>query len=165
MPLNYESDFFFLRIPLCWGWATWQDRWSLYEKNLDEVKHVGSEKIKYINFNHSHNFFIQAKKNVTKKINTWFIFWYLSSANHNKLTVFPKESQIQNIGHDGSGEHCYENNILNLKASPLDANFTPLVILEDAKILEAHIDFFSKNKVSFIQKLKLKLRRVINVFN
>lgn len=29
---NSVQTTYLLRIPLCWGWATWENRWSMFKK-------------------------------------------------------------------------------------------------------------------------------------
>jgi hypothetical protein len=47
---------------------------------------------------------------VKGKNNSWAIRWYASAFLKNKLTLYPKNSFVKNIGIDGSGTHGYESN-------------------------------------------------------
>ena len=31
------SETFFYRASSCWGWATWEDRWKYFEKDVDKL--------------------------------------------------------------------------------------------------------------------------------
>lgn len=43
------------------------------------------------------------------KNNSWAIRWYASAFLKNKLTLYPKNSFVKNIGVDGSGTHGIES--------------------------------------------------------
>ena len=40
------------------------------------------------------------------KNNSWAIRWHASAFLNNKLTLYPKNSLVKNIGIDGSGINC-----------------------------------------------------------
>ncbi len=50
------------------------------------------------------------------KIDSWAIRWYGSAFIHNKVTLYPRKSLIQNIGADGSGTHVGEVNYFSHEA-------------------------------------------------
>lgn len=101
------DDVFFWRLMNCWGWATWVDRWSYYEKNVDKVMSEFSKKdIKRFNLDGVENFWGQMVLNKEQKINTWAIFWYATIFKNNGLCLNPIQTFVNNIGHDGSGVHC-----------------------------------------------------------
>ena len=39
-----EGTYYFGKIPLIWGWATWKDRWENYDINLSKWPEVKSTK-------------------------------------------------------------------------------------------------------------------------
>jgi hypothetical protein len=158
---DMKSDTFFLRIPLCWGWATWQDRWQDFEKNLDDINAVSNSLIKFINFNGTNNFFQQAKLNLTGKANTWFIFWYLTLAKKNAVTLFPKKSLANNIGLDGTGDNCGSTSIFDQK---LQKTFVPISIIdvkEDSYAVEQHIKYFKSTRIGLTRRIVARINRII----
>ena len=44
---NAGNDCIFLRIMLCWGWATWKDRWSFFRQDtqnmINEIENSGKK--------------------------------------------------------------------------------------------------------------------------
>jgi len=44
--------------------------------------------------------------NKERKINTWAIFWYATIFKQGGLCLNPVQTFVENIGLDGSGEHC-----------------------------------------------------------
>ena len=103
-----EADFdvFFWRVMNCWGWGTWKDRWSSFEKNPKLlIKNWNKEKISKFNLNDRFDFFKQVEDNYNGKINTWAIFWMTSIFDNNGYCLKPIESYVKNIGHDNTGEN------------------------------------------------------------
>lgn len=104
------KDYYFLHFMSCWGWGTWKDRWSLI--NRDHSFYYN--KLQYdeallssFNYENTLNFHNQLKDNISGKIRTWAILWYSTVFFNKALCVTPKFSLVENIGLDGSGEHCY----------------------------------------------------------
>lgn len=163
-PVNLEDikdDTYFLRIPLCWGWATWEDRWSLFEKKLNYVPLVSRKLIKQVNFNGAHDFFQQARMNYEGKLNTWFIFWYIAAVTNKKLTLFPSQSLVSNIGFDGTGENCGECDYLYQEASNKKIEVIKQEVIESESAFNAHVRYFKSIKGSFFNRLKSKINRLI----
>jgi len=91
----------------CWGWATWDDRWSFFEKNPSKFVHeFPKEKIREFDLDGVENNWQQLLDNMHKKIDTWAVFWHLTIFKHDGLCLNPVTSFIDNIGLDGSGTHC-----------------------------------------------------------
>ena len=107
-PINDLPEIFFMRGADCWGWATWQNRWDLFEPNgkklLDELKRTRQKK--HFDFNGSYPFTKMLSKQVAGKNDSWAIRWHASAYLKNKFTLHPGKSLVQNIGTDGTGTHC-----------------------------------------------------------
>jgi hypothetical protein len=88
--LGGEPSLFFMKGGDCWGWATWKDRWNLFELTLG--------------FAAPYCRLLCAQ--ILGKNNSWAIRWHASLFLHNRLTLYPTTSLVQNIGLDGSGENC-----------------------------------------------------------
>ncbi len=100
---------FFLRTTSCWGWGTWSRAWEKFEKNPQkQIGELEKNKLWYeFNlFGSYESFQRQLESNATAEINTWAIFWYTTVFFQKGLSLHPKNSFVQNIGHDGSGIHC-----------------------------------------------------------
>jgi hypothetical protein len=94
-----KNDAYFIRTMNCWGWATWKDRWKHFSKDAKKIKKDWSASdIFRFNLDGSHNFFSQIERNLSKKINTWAIFWYATIFQNNGLCLNPKSTLVANIG-------------------------------------------------------------------
>ena len=73
-------------------------------------KLIEKKLVKQFNFNNSFDYMKMLEDQVKGKNNSWAIRWYASAFLKNKLTLYPKNSFVKNIGIDGSGTHGYESN-------------------------------------------------------
>ncbi|MCX2716542.1 hypothetical protein OQH61_02205 [Helicobacter sp. MIT 21-1697] len=130
------GDCYFWRIPHCWGWASWNDRWIHFKRDTSwALKNFDKKDIDYINLDGVARYFEHLIANHQGKIKTWAIFNYLISYKHSALTLCPNISYIKQIGFDGSGIHCgKEGNIYN----PTHINIK-FPITYPHKIIESHL--------------------------
>lgn len=108
---NHDPEYFFLKGADCWGWATWAKSWKIFEKNGNKLrdKIIKNNFKKEFNFNNSFDYMKMLENQISGKNNSWAIRWYASAFLRNKLTLYPKNSFVKNIGIDGSGTHGFEN--------------------------------------------------------
>ena len=158
--LETPKDVFFYRIMNCWGWATWNDRWENFEKNTEAlIDRMSSKDIDRFNLDGYTNLWRQVKLNKSGHIDTWAIYWYATIFHHNGLCLNPINSYVQNIGHDGTGEHCsisnYNDNlILNNKPS---IGFVA-EIKEDIKVVEQIKVYLKKIKKPLLLRAYYKIK-------
>ena len=118
---------FFLRGADCWGWATWQRGWRLFNPNgqwlIDELKKQAL--INEFNFNGSYSFSNMLEGQIKGDNDSWAVRWHASAFLANKLTLHPGRSLVSNIGIDSSGTHCGQSNHLDvvLTNKPIDLNY------------------------------------------
>ena len=97
----------FLRGADCWGWATWRRGWELFEpdsrKLLEELDR--SPDRADFDFNGAFPYRQMLKDQAEGGIDSWAIRWYASAFLQNKLTLYPGQSLVENIGQEGSGTH------------------------------------------------------------
>jgi hypothetical protein len=100
---------FFSNPTTCWGWATWKESWSYFEKNVDsQIEQIDNRNLwkKFTLNNTFPSFQTQLFQNKNGLINTWAIFWYASVFLNKGISLHPSISLTNNIGLDGSGENC-----------------------------------------------------------
>tara|TARA_R110000803_G_scaffold22351_4_gene55759 strand:+ start:1988 stop:2776 length:789 start_codon:yes stop_codon:yes gene_type:complete len=85
-----------------WGWATWADKWKLYDPDLDlqAIKDLGK------NFNCGHLNLVEACLDRPQ----WAVRWYYTQYKHHGLSLFPTKSLSINIGMDRTGYNCDPRN-------------------------------------------------------
>ena len=98
-------DYFFLRGGDCWGWATWEDRWALFNpqvsESLSRVAQVPAEFSK----THGWQSVVQLVRRAQRKNQSWAILWHASLFLAGRFTLHPGRSFVTNIGNDGTGFH------------------------------------------------------------
>jgi hypothetical protein len=108
-PLGLRArDTVFLRVLSCWGWATWSRAWQHY--NPDVAAHLSAlnspARVRKFNIEGHADFYRQLLENRSGRIRSWAVRWYASWLSQQGLALFPTQSLVRNIGHDGSGVHC-----------------------------------------------------------
>lgn len=102
-------DTYFLKLTSSWSWATWKDRWVQYDTCCKgwEVLKSNSKLRKSFDYEFSYPYYRLLKRQLKDaKINSWAIKWYWTVFKNNGLTLYPSVSLVENVGFDGSGEHC-----------------------------------------------------------
>lgn len=161
------GDCYFWRVPHCWGWASWGDRWQYFKRDmsLNFKNSFSKSDIAYINLDSVADYFSHFTLNHKGKIKTWAIFNYLIAYKHNALTLCPSLSYIKQIGFDGSGVHCGDNgNILN--ASKINTKFPilfPDTIVESTLALQRIRDFELTHKTTITKRIAHKIQKISTI--
>lgn len=91
---------FFLRGADCWGWATWQRSWQVFNPDgaalLAELKQ--RDLISAFNYDGTSQHARMLELQVQKKNDSWAIRWHASAFLAGKLTLYPGRSLVCNIG-------------------------------------------------------------------
>jgi len=164
-PIENLPETFFIKGADCWGWATWKDKWDIFEKDgqklLDELK---SKKLqKAADFNSSYGFTKMLKEQIAGKNNSWAIRWYMSAFLNDMLTLYPGQSYVQNIGFGGEGTHCASNtNVFDIYLNDkMDLN--KIDIKEDLESRKKIELFFNSIKPSLWVRIKSKTKRILKL--
>lgn len=120
--LSLESDALFLPFISSWGWATWSRAWKKFDPNAANYQKLKSDNKKKNEFNLGgrYDYFRMLRSQQEGKTNSWAIRWYLSVFYSKGLTLYPKQTLVENSGFDGSGENCI---VSDIKTSPIDMAF------------------------------------------
>ncbi len=106
-PVSGLPKAFFLKGADCWGWATWKQKWALFEE--DGRKLLGELKRKQLldrfDFYGGYPFSRMLRDQIKGKNQSWAVRWYASALVHDKLTLYPGKTLVRHIGAD-SGTHC-----------------------------------------------------------
>jgi hypothetical protein len=109
-PMGWRGGYFFLRGADCWGWATWKDRWELFNGDarslLGELIQTG--RVREFCRSHGSASLVQLITRARGHSQSWAIAWHASLFLRDRLTLHPAESFVRNIGNDGSGIHAHQ---------------------------------------------------------
>lgn len=162
-PINREglSDTFLWRVMNCWGWSTWADRWSYFKKDPQgSLNSFSLDDIEHFNLDGAENFWLQVEQNSDGILNTWAIFWYITIFKHSGLCLSPCQALVNNIGFDGSGEHCGKSCLHINKLSDASEFTFPDDISESYIHVESIKEFLKKE--SFVRKLQDRERLIFS---
>jgi len=101
---------FLYREATCWGWATWQRAWKMFEPDGRKIQeYVAAHHMEYeFDVRGSMGFLRMLDEQIAGRVNSWAIRWYGSMRIANGLALHPGVSLVKNLGFDGTGEHCSE---------------------------------------------------------
>lgn len=142
---NVIPETFFLRgRGECWGWATWKRAWDKFRKEPAEC--FRNVKIKDLFRFDSivKGGLSQIAFNYLGKMNTWAVFWDFSVFENNGLCLCVKESLVQNIGFDGTGEDCGNESYNGLITGEIDPQLLPNEIEENYDVAKAYYNEIKK---------------------
>ncbi|XDD41526.1 methyltransferase, TIGR04325 family [Leptospira sp. WS60.C2] len=169
-PMNTADleDTYFIRGADCWGWATWQRAWKFFEpdgkKLRDEL--LKNNLVRDFDYEHTFPFFQMLQNQIDGKNNSWAIRWHASIFLQNKLTLYPRESLVLNIGLDNSGTHCDDNDHWSKEFSYMKDHELPSSIQENKLARKRMIEYFQSislqpnpsKRTTFRQFIKRLLR-------
>ena len=164
-PIDGLPETFFMRGADCWGWATWKDRWAMFEP--DGVKLLGEltrqNLTKRFDLNGSYGFTQMLVDQITGKNNSWAVRWHASIFLQNKYTLYPGKSLVMNIGNDGSGTHCGESNLFSSELLTTSVNVASIPVQESEESFIA-FELFFREITGFYTRMKLNIVRLIANF-
>ncbi len=104
-----DSSYYFSKYNHCWGWATWKDKWEIFDKDINFWPKMKSQKeweidksMKEEERNYWEKVFENSYLNL---IDSWAYPWLASLWYKNKLTITPEYNLVSNVGFDGLATH------------------------------------------------------------
>jgi hypothetical protein len=148
---------FFIPMTDTLGWATWKDRWQLFEPNSALLIERLKKEKKYkdaFNFYGFYDFRGMLQNQANGKISSWAIRWHTVAYLNNRVTLYPNPSVSQHKSSD-SGTHAKELAILPpLAEKPIVVKkIKPYVEMKSHYNLIRNMPiYFTKNPVKKILK-------------
>lgn len=167
-----RSRYYYSKCGYLWGWATWKDRFHLYDPCISEwAKYFlrnrrslkfGSEEEQLYWFRNFHGAYFG-------KIDTWDYQWICSMAMQDKVSVVPFDNFIENIGFDALATHTTETiSIPKTQELENSATFNPvprsfsshydnLLHHQFGRVSSSVVDRLSNHLALFIYYLRIRL--------
>jgi glycosyltransferase involved in cell wall biosynthesis len=143
-PMAGLPDYFFLRGGDCWGWATWADRWALFNPDAPGLLRDLVRRGELGVFSSIHG--IQALRHLIRRSRnlnqSWAAHWNASLFLESRLTLHPGVSFVQNIGNDGSGTHSAASDQYRTPLRERFDSLPPVPMAQDAKAARMLRDFY-----------------------
>ena len=166
-----SNKYFYSENPSIWGWATWRERWQLYDLNMSTWPN--SSFLSYLNKKFPkkiYKYYKNAFNGITsRKSNTWDYQWTYAILSNYGLVIKPYANLISNIGVFGQNSIARDDNHftsygkLNIKLLESPETMVPNTV-EDYRFYKKKIkNRFIRGFLSKILK-KVKLHNIIKKF-
>jgi glycosyltransferase involved in cell wall biosynthesis len=167
LKIKFENAFF-MRGADCWGWATWRRGWALFEQDgaklLSELRANRLERD--FNFDNSYPYIKMLEDQICGLNNSWAIRWYASAFLKEKLTLHPCQSLVQNIGHDGSGTHCGNDEQFLNTLGDFYGKLESVKVMHNKEAEKAFVAFYQKSLYTRLKRVLIKsLKTICRVFH
>jgi hypothetical protein len=107
---------FFLRLSATWGWATWKRAWDHLETDASRLLgQFSNEASRDFDLGGAYPYFQTLVDHDRGTLNVWGVRWYASMFLRGGLCLHPARPLVNNIGMDGSGEHCTSSTAFEVK--------------------------------------------------
>jgi hypothetical protein len=154
---------FFIRGADCWGWATWQRGWEIYEPNgellRDQIEKAGLER--EFDFDGSYAYMKMLSDQISGKNDSWAIRWYASAFLADKLTLYPGRSLVTNIGADGSGTHIGSTTVFDIDFAEEEVLVKNIPLKEHHKARQFFSHYFRASNPTLLRRVKSRLSSLI----
>lgn len=163
IPDDCNQDVFMLQRFSAWGFGTWAEKFDPF--GFDVQKHgitnflKDKKAIKSFckNGKDMYPMLLEEAKGELDALDVQLMYYEFK---YNKYTIYPVKSLVQNIGHDGSGEHCVKNNRHNVDLwyktnFKLEHSITP-----NREIIKANFNF---GKIPLIGKI-ITLTKMMGIY-
>jgi hypothetical protein len=144
------------------GWATWIDRWSEIDWDAQDAERVWRDPVlrRRLNAAGSDRLF-RLYRQLQGKIDSWSIRFGLWQTMTGRLTIYPAQNRIQNIGYDGSGVHSGTGDPINDRIADELVVVEPERVDEDPAIVAAFRRTYSG---SLLSRLRRRIALAIGLY-
>lgn len=156
---SYPHDVYYSYRGSSWGWATWADRWSLVDWEVEDYAALMSSPERQKQFNRGGNDLVNMLRlQMEGKIDSWAVRWVYTQSKLDTYTVYPKYSYLGNGGCDGSGTHSGDDDEYDtdIQMSSAACKFETLEI--DKKITR---EFWYKYSDTLDKKIIRNLKKIL----
>lgn len=113
--LNYQEDFFFSKIALPWGWATWERAWNQFDKSFSTFNQKTNEILNEVS-NKNRGDFDSFFKLSNGFIDAWDTQWLKDILCNNGIVITPTKNLITCKGGDINSSYMPKySSVLSLK--------------------------------------------------
>ena len=158
IPESYTYDAYFSPLFSSWGWATWRRSLDYIDWDVNDYDDFCANPESVRAFRHIRDDLPELlAQQQSGESDDWTLPMAYSQFKNNFLTLYPVHSLIDNIGHDGSGLHCFDTELFrnDIERAGEVSSFPAAIYLDD-RIMQAGRSAFSN---SFVTRVK---RRVLD---
>jgi len=157
---------FFLKGADCWGWATWNRAWNIFEKDgrrlLNQLEYKSLTK--EFDFDNSYPYTQMLRDQIVGENNSWAILWYASAFLREMYCLYPGISLVKNIGMDGTGVHSENSGKWDVELAKNRISVEQITVSVNKSAREKFIEYFRSNegdKKTFFSKGMRKIKSLV----
>lgn len=164
-PIDELPQTFFIRGADCWGWATWQRAWNVFEssgaKLLSELQ---ERQLEYeADFNGEYGYTKMLKDQIRGNNSSWAVRWYMSAFLKGMVTLYSGKSYIQNIGLDNTGRHCGATTTFDVTLIESYEKSLKIALCEDKNSREKIKRYLKSIKLNLPVQIKTKIKELLKI--
>jgi hypothetical protein len=143
-----------LPLTSSWGWATWKNKWDVFDYEMKQKNNILENKFLQSRFNLGDYNYVGMLNHGN---NSWSIRWYYSVFKRNGLCVFPTQTLVWNIGFDGSGvNHTFST--ISQRPYLAETIFVKNNSGINLDFYSKFINFYSSQKRSLFKRVLVKIK-------
>lgn len=153
-----DASYYFSQYNHIWGWASWANRWSMYDVEMKSFELFDSQKKIYSVFGAKdiQNYWLSIFRKVyLGQIDTWDYQWTYTVLANSGLSVLPNKNLISNIGFGMDATHTKDLDSQHSKIPKADLTVPlrhPVFVIQD---IEA--DIFTASRMFNHQTLVVRI--------
>ncbi|MDQ8208216.1 hypothetical protein QEH52_11900 [Coraliomargarita sp. SDUM461003] len=141
-----------------WGWATWRNRWSLYDDSLMcEAVTFKSLRARFPSVSNAIYFYLAFKLCKQGKMSSWAYRWVATVWSHDGISLTPTSSLSQSIGITPDATHTSKETHLLLKKDSINQDdlLNVCVVLGPDRLRDDRILSYISGSTNFIKLLRM----------
>lgn len=158
IPAEYPYDAYFLRRNSSWGWATWVHKWRDVDWSMDWWD--GHRQERYLNRQVRRvapDIPLMLDDQLFGRIDSWAVRYTLHHIRNGLVSLVPVQSQVRNIGFDGTGVHSGVSRKYTVALAGVPrAELLPEIVAEDPIISRK---FSALYRRGLLRRVATRIRR------
>lgn len=155
-----KEDVFFMNRTYSWGWGTWKDEWFLCDFNKDNIlKLLNTNSNKLFKDNFGNDILRMLKASLNGVNDSWYVRWVFSHFINSKISVYPINSKVSNIGYGENATHCTTIDVLE---STMDETHSTDFIFPEEEIVFKNLTCDFLNYFTLKYKIYFRLMLLKN---
>lgn len=155
-----NSDYFYSKYPIPWGWATWKRAWNEFDFRLENWSSDEEHNLFLKDINLAETLFWKRLWQSIKKgrcKDVWDAQWIYACMRNKALAVTPTVNLIKNIGFGASAtHHKKEQPYLNKEYKNLALTITPPPKITPNKLYDAYILKLLFTRPRLLKRIQIK---------
>lgn len=144
LPVGYPHDVIAIPRNSSQGWATWADRWQEVDWSAHDAQKIWEDPLLRRRLNAAGSDRAnRLLRQLGGQIDSWSIRFGLWQIMTDRITIYPRQNRILNIGYDGTGVHSGLGRPKNEMIGPDDAGMKPMKVDIDPRVLRAFRHIYS----------------------